>query len=379
VESLTRWEWRALEGGINLADGHARQLLGGHEEEIVEKLPGIYRDSYIISQREAERRFLMAYWRLVGLAKTDNDQRALFHYSSSLSIDSVAKFLRAAGYLTLLVSPTFDNIPAILRRNGVCIEPVMEDELAEISSTRLQSVDGAHPRAIFLVSPNNPTGFLLSKEQLQKICIQCRENKSLLVVDNSFRAFRPDQSYDDLTQITASGCSFISIEDTGKIFSTSDIKVGFTVSSHDVYAGLAAVTEEIMLNVSPFALLLLEAVANLLTLSGGLAKIRALVNANRASLERALFDTPLRLCRSGSPLGIGWAALPDDWRARSFVIWLAERDFGILPGNPFFWHDISLGDHYVRIALMREQTYFERAAIRLRELVTTYDPHTVGT
>ena len=370
--SLTRWEWRALSHGINLADGHARQSLAGHEEELIASLPSLYEESHIISQTEAETRFLRDFSTLLMLMPntTLENQRPLFHYSSSVSIDVVAKLARSRRLQVHLISPTFDNIPAILRRNEVNILPLFEKDifLNGVNHALFKEKIGA----IFLVNPNNPTGRFYDQYLLSDICKFCAQEGAVLIIDNSFRAFRPHPAYDDIGLLFSSGCSFITIEDTGKFLSTSDIKLGFILCSDDLYLELEEITDEILLNVSPFGLLLLAAASDLLLKNGGCASIHSLVNRNRMALDSALRDTPLSLEAPDCPIGVAWVKLPEPLMSQSLVEWLANRNFGILPGNHFYWHTHLAGEHHVRLALMRDETYFSTGIERFSTLLNEY-------
>jgi aspartate/methionine/tyrosine aminotransferase len=284
-ETLTRIEWRALDGKFNLADGHARQLIGGHETAVVDALTEIYTQSYSASQSALEADFLETQFAFNCVRVKAHDIAPIYHYSSSLAIDTTAKYLASIGRQVFLIHPTFDNIPAILRRNGVNHKPL--DEAMITDDLALRRVLGKSS-VLFLVCPNNPTGWFPSEREFYRLCALCDETGAILVIDNSFRSFRPLGTYCDLELLTKIATSFISIEDTGKTYSTNDLKLGYLISSVDNTEGLKLIADDIMFNVSPFIMNVLSLAARSLLTLGGRQTLTDLAKINRGTLVSAI-------------------------------------------------------------------------------------------
>ena len=88
-----------------------------------------------------------------------------------------------------LIHPTFDNIPDILRGVGLRLVPVEEEQLhdEDLSAELLESVG-----CIFVTTPNNPTGRVMSEQRLRALADQCAKHGVVLALDTSFRGFDTD-------------------------------------------------------------------------------------------------------------------------------------------------------------------------------------------
>ena len=69
-------------------------------------------------------------------------------------------------------------------------------------------------------------------------------------------------AWDQYSMLNNSQCSYIAIEDTGKTWSLSDIKVGVTVCSRDASDLIHRLHDELLLNVSGVHLSILAAFIN---------------------------------------------------------------------------------------------------------------------
>ena len=130
--NLTRWEWSGLQNTFNLADGHAHQALTPLQQAHVERLSDVFHEASSRRQAEVQDNFVAAFFRAAGQHEAVSlAHTPLFHYSSSISIEAVANLLRERNAPVALVTPTFDNIPAIMRRHGISLRPLEEKTLLD--------------------------------------------------------------------------------------------------------------------------------------------------------------------------------------------------------------------------------------------------------
>ncbi|MFD7921594.1 pyridoxal phosphate-dependent aminotransferase [Streptomyces sp. NPDC059740] len=366
--TLTRIEWTGLTVEHNLADGHARQGTPPATEELVDRLPALYREVEKRKQLEVQTDFERTFFRAAGQPSVlDRAEGPLHHYSSSLSIEVVANHLRLEGLRVGLLNPTFDNIPDILNRHGVPLVPVGERILE-------QPEDPEHWGdfdALFLVTPNNPTGFDPAPEMLERIALECRRREVLLIVDFSFRFFSEGlNSRDGYAFFLEHDVDHIGIEDVGKVWPMLDLKVGSLIAGPRRHAALQAITDDLLLNVSPFVFALLA--------ESGRADVvghaRDTSVRNRSALVKALAGGPLSVVDGGPTMSVAWIRLPEGWDGVELCGWLGERGVGVLPGSPFYWADPDQGSGFVRVALMRPVDSFEASATALARTVADYEP-----
>ncbi|MEV3985329.1 aminotransferase class I/II-fold pyridoxal phosphate-dependent enzyme [Nonomuraea sp. NPDC049758] len=366
ADSLTRHEWAGLMNRHNLADGHARQAQTAKMSHLLTRLPELYELSESTPQLAVQRRFEEAFYRRAGQPSVAARKVApLHHYSSSLSIEIVANYLREQGLQVGLLDPTFDNIPAILRRHGVPLRPVGEDIFADPADP---SFYAGHD-AIFLITPNNPTGIDPSPDVLRTIAKQCRDRDLLLIVDFSFRFFSEHlATWDQYAFFESIGVRYIGIEDTGKTWPTLDLKIGSLVADARPHARLQEITDDLLLNVSPFIFTLISEYVD----ADKESSSRHVARANRAHLERLMEGGPVTVTPAEGPMSVAWLRLPGGWQAGELCDWLIGQGISVLPGSPFHWSDGSRGEGHVRIALMRPEPVFEEGA---KALAAAFDQY----
>jgi enduracididine biosynthesis enzyme MppP len=264
-----------------------------------------------------------------------------------------------------LVHPTFDNIADILRGVGLGLVPVAEDPLhaADLDDALLRRVG-----CVFVTTPNNPTGRVVEPQRLRRLAEQCAEHDVVLALDTSFRGFDTRAHYDHYAILTASGCRWVVIEDTGKLWPTLDLKVGLLVSAGNLGVPIDKIYSDILLGVSPMILAMVRRFAEDAA-DGGLADLHAFIAANRAILRSGLADVPgihfpdphSRV--SVERVHVGQRTGSDVWAA------LKEQNVYALPCRPFHWADHAAGDHTLRIALARSASPLTRSVEALRSVL----------
>lgn len=347
--NLTQLELRAERSGLNLADGHARHPLTASQSLVIDRLPELFRRAQrgVVPEldREAQATFLgaLGQWRALACAEV------LTCYSSSVAMEILARALWAAGRRRVgLINPTFDNIPDILRGVGLHLSPVSEETLRCADGLEDATID-----VLFVTSPNNPTGTVLSEDRLAHWAQWCAERGVVLALDTCFRGFDPLALYDHYRVLDDSGVGWVVIEDTGKMFPSLDLKVGFLAYARGLPVPLHHVYTDILLGVSPAILCLVTALADDAA-RGGLAALQRLIGDHRALVRAAIPDPGgCRWPDPNSRISVERLALPPGLRASRVADDLRERDVHVLPGPKFHWADPAAGEAFIRIALGR--------------------------
>ena len=364
MQTLTEWQWKSLLNDYNFADGHARQKPFEFEMPLVESLSEIYWDMKAKDQKVIEARFLDSFFGLAGV-NVNFYERYSVHYSSSLSIEITANICRKKSWRVGLLHPTFDNIPDIYRRHHVSLVPIEEGELESGNWDFLSDVE-----CLFLVLPNNPTGFSLSAATFERLAQQCAAHNVTLILDFSFRFFAPVY-FDHYQILDALGCSYITIEDTGKTLGHHDLKIGFSVASEHMIEELSMITDEILLNVSPFTISFLQNCFELYRKKSGMNSLRELIKANYATLGKLCESSAMSIVGQGRHLSVAWVNIDLPISTTELVERLLEKGIGILPGQPFCWNDPKRGEEHIRLALLRDPDVFERGLNRISEEIRT--------
>lgn len=368
IQTLTDWERQGLEATYNLADGHAHFRLPAHLPSLRSGVSEFIDSAGRATQGQLELEFARAFFALAG--QTAPAIAPSFHYSCSTTIDMAAKALAALGKRRVaILTPTFDNIPLLMRRVGLDVIPLYEEQLA--ADERLPERVIAECDAVFLVLPNNPTGWLPEEAIVRSVAEQLAAARRTLLIDFSFRFYSGLNLWDQYSFITAAdGLDWILIEDTGKTWPTAEMKVGFCSCSENLRPAMENISAELLLNVSPFALSLLTALIKAEPADVGRSNSQQLAcseiaRENRLALRSAIDGLPLQIESRGSEISVEWLRLPQP-AAVKVCDQLTDAGVSILPGGPFWWSDRDRGDDYLRIALARETDYFARGAVALR-------------
>ena len=87
------------------------------------------------------------------------------------------------------------------------------------------------PDIVFLCNPNNPTGFLIESEILEEIAEECKRRDILLVVDECFQDFIPDEERHTLkSRLSGNGRLFL-LKAFTKRYAMAGLRLGYGLCS----------------------------------------------------------------------------------------------------------------------------------------------------
>ncbi|MFF7166812.1 aminotransferase class I/II-fold pyridoxal phosphate-dependent enzyme [Streptomyces sp. NPDC008086] len=362
LTNLTKYEMLALDGGLNVSDGHPRQSLSPTQHRILQRMPEIFaraaEEQFAEIERRAQRTFLDSLGQFTAPVEAG---RVHSSYASSVAMDVVARSLRPRVRSIGLIHPTFDNIPDLLLGWGHQLVPLEERALTEGEIPELHRLD-----AVFLTVPNNPTGTVIGTEALRRIAVTCADRGIPLILDTCFRGFAPQDRPDMYALLDETGVEWIMIEDTGKLWPLLELKLGFISYSRQCSFDIVENLSDVLLSVSPFVLSLVTEFAEDAR-KGGYEQIHSLIRRNRTVLAEALEDTGASLASHPSGVSVTLVKLPDHLSSRP--VWRELRRAGLhtLPCDPFFWADKGQGERYLRVALSRDTPLIEKAGALLRD------------
>lgn len=366
VVNLTIMEVDALtdvDGGLNLTDGHARLILTPEQAGIVARIPEMFaeasRRSFPDVECEAHTTFLHAIGQYTAPVGTG---RVLSCYSSTLATDIVARAL-PAGETIAVLHPTFDNIADLFSTRGLSLVPLSEPDLLA------QRWPGPEVRAVVVTHPNNPTGLVTPPEQLRSLAEHSVRNGQTVIIDASFRGQVRDAQYDTYAILDGAGADWITIEDTGKLWPTHELKLGLLAYSARTMLPIERAFSESLLSASPVVMLLVAALAQDWA-SGGYERARALVERNRALVRESVEKIGLALADPASQISVARIELPSDG-PDSAVLYkdMVARGVHVLPCVPFHWADPQGGLRYIRVSLARP---YDAVAAAARTLADSY-------
>lgn len=374
---ITQHEIAALKMRYNLADAHTHQRQSSSQKElIISNLPRLWYESEEKTQYELEQKFIQAFFSLHRQPTALKTGRNTLYYSASVATMVVANYLLQKGISTALVEPCFDNLHDLLKNYQVSIDRLEENWLDEPDKIYKNLLENVQADSIFLVDPNNPTGFsmLIHQEKAFREVIRfCKDHKKLLIFDFCFASFAlMDQRvgrFDIYALLEDSGVQYIAIEDTGKTWPLQDAKCAILTVSSDLYQDIYNIHTAVLLNVSPF---ILNLVTQYLYESerDDFYSITSVLEPNREIVKRELSGHLLEYCEPKVNVSVSWFKIKDNKiKATELQKLLEKEKVYVLPGTYFFWSDHSQGEDYIRIALAREPEMFAAAIKLMKEII----------
>jgi aspartate/methionine/tyrosine aminotransferase len=366
MPNLTEIEQRAIDAPVNLADGHPRQGPTATQSAILERLPQLFAEARSESLEELEPRAQRAFLAALGQEAAPVEVgRVLNLYSSSVATMVLARYLQRHRHRVALIHPTFDNIADLLR-DHVVLTPVREGALAEGD---FMAAVPHFATCLFLTTPNNPTGWWLPERRLAELAAWAAGAGLLLCFDTSFRGFDTRSQFDMYRVLESAGVDYVVIEDTGKLWPVSELKLGFVAMSTRLEGELKHLVSDVLLSVSPLVLRLVEELA-LDTARGGDGELHELVAANRRRARAAAEELGFGLPDSDARVSVCRLRFASSDEASAVRRGLERRGVHVLPCRQFHWARPAEGGTDLRIALARDSEVVDDALERLRAAVT---------
>jgi aspartate/methionine/tyrosine aminotransferase len=231
---------------------------------------------------------------------------------------------------------------------------------------RLAAAFSGHTRAIIVCTPNNPTGRVLSRAELEAIAELCRRHDAYAVTDEIYEHIYYDGEHIPIATLPDMAHRTITISGASKTYGVTGWRIGTIVAPADVTEAIRKVHDFLTVG-APAPLQEAVAVA-IETLDRsyyeGLARD---YRRRRDILCQGLVDAGFRCT---PPQGAYYVMadfsdlsdLPDD----AFAHWLTkEHGVAPVPGSSFYSR-APLGRHAVRFAFCKTDQMLAQAASRLR-------------
>jgi aspartate aminotransferase len=137
----------------------------------------------------------------------------------------------------LIFDPTYANYLGFASIAGVNLVPVRSNMANDFALPEREKIERSitnHTRAILLCNPNNPTGTVYSKEDLQFLFDLCEEHNMFFIVDETYREF----VYDDLQPLSIfhlvpNSERVIVVDSLSKRFSLCGARIGCFITTNE--------------------------------------------------------------------------------------------------------------------------------------------------
>ena len=267
----------------------------------------------------------------------------------------------------LIPEPFYPNYNTMVRTCGAVIHPIPtcpEEGYHYADRRKIEAEINEHTRAIMCTNPGNPTGTVLTPEEMRMMVDIAKEHDLFIIGDEAYREFvyagEPLQS---LGEFEDAAENVIVIDTVSTRFSACGARIGCLISRNKELMAHAMKYAQCRLCVPTIDQLASAALYDVG--SEYFAAVRDEYKRRRDTVMRKLKEIPGVVCECPKGAFYVMAALPVD-NAEKFQIWLLEHfdDHGdtvmFAPGGGFYATP-GKGLNEIRIAYVLKQEALERA------------------
>lgn len=141
----------------------------------------------------------------------------------------------------VLIEPTYDAYPVGLALAGAVPSYVtLRPPKFELSASDLEGAVNKRTRAIVVNTPNNPTGRVFSRLEMEAIADLCRRHDLIAITDEVYEHMVFNGEHISLAQLPGMWERTVTLSSLGKTFSLTGWKIGWAVAPPDLTAGVRA-------------------------------------------------------------------------------------------------------------------------------------------
>lgn len=279
----------------------------------------------------------------------------------------------------IIPEPFYANYNGFATACGVKVVPVVskiEDNFALPPIEDFEKLITPRTKAILICNPGNPTGYLYSREEIQKLASLVKKHDIFLVADEVYREFTyDDKVHTSILKEDGLDDHAIIIDSVSKRYSMCGARIGFLVSKNIEFIATALKFAQARLSPPTYAQIASEAALD--TPDSYFEEVKVEYVARRNILIAEL--EKIQGIKIARPQGAFYciAELPIK-DADHFAQWLLE-DFRVdnetvmvAPAAGFYATE-GLGKNQIRIAYVLDQDSLKRAVHILGEALKSYN------
>ena len=279
----------------------------------------------------------------------------------------------------IIPEPFYANYNGFATASGVKIVPVIskiEDNFALPPISEFEKLITPKTKAILICNPGNPTGYLYSKEEIQKLAAIVKKHDLFLIADEVYREFTYDGSkhYSILEEVGLDENAII-IDSVSKRYSMCGARIGCLVSKNKKLINTALKFAQARLSPPTFAQIASEAALE--TPQSYFDEVIVEYQDRRNTLVEHLQEIPG--VKVGVPKGAFYciAELPVK-NSDAFAQWLLEEfdlngeTIMVAPAAGFY-SSPGVGLNQIRIAYVLRKESLIKAVEILRSALKTYN------
>jgi aspartate aminotransferase len=324
---------------------------------------------------ESYRRKLVQYYKKVGIDVTHDEiiittggsEAIMFGFFTCLN----------PGDEVVIPEPYYANYNGFAVQAGVKVVPIpsrIENGFALPPIADFEKVITPRTKAIIVCSPNNPTGYLYSRQEMEDLKTICLKHNLYLLSDEAYREFCYDGAYISAMHLTGMEEHVILMDTISKRYSACGARIGALVTKNKAVYTAAMKFAQARLSPPGLAQIMGEAAVDLP--DNYFDAPKAEYQARRDLLVRRLNAMPGVFCPKPGGAFYAIARLPID-DSDAFCQWLLESfshngNTVMLAPATGFYGTPGLGKNEVRLAYVLNRQDLDQAMDCLEAALQQY-------
>ncbi|MCW3092772.1 MAG: pyridoxal phosphate-dependent aminotransferase [Ferruginibacter sp.] len=324
---------------------------------------------------ESYRKKLVQYYAKVGININSNQIIVTTGGSEAILFGFMA--CMDAGDEVIIPEPFYANYNGFAIEAGVVVTPIcssIETGFALPPMEDFEKVITPKTKAIVICNPNNPTGYLYSREEMEILKKIILKHNLFLFADEAYREFCYEGTHTSFMQLEGVNDHIVLIDTISKRYSACGGRIGALVTKNSSLLGAVMKFAQARLSPPSFAQILGEAAVDLPDNYFDITK--AEYKKRRDTLVKRLNAIPGVFCPNPGGAFYAMAKLPID-DADIFCQWLLEsfsyqgQTVMLAPATGFYGTP-GLGKKEVRLAYVLNTTAINSAMDCLEKALETY-------
>ncbi|MGH3313776.1 MAG: pyridoxal phosphate-dependent aminotransferase [Streptomyces sp.] len=302
----------------------------------------------------------------------DPDTEVLVTAGATEAIAAALLGLVEPGDEVIALEPYYDSYAAAIAMAGgtrvpVTLRPDAEAGTFRLDLDELRDAVTDRTRLILLNTPHNPTGTVLTRDELVAIAELCVERGLLAVTDEVYEHLVYEGEHLPLASFPGMRERTVTISSAGKTFSFTGWKVGWVTSTPQLVTAVRSAKQYLTyVSAGPFQ----YAVAEALGLPDSYyTRLREDLRAQRDLLARGLSEAGFGVFRAPGTYFITTDIRPlGETSGIDFCLALPERCGVVAVPTQVFYDHEAAGAPFVRFAFCKRPDVLQEAASRLQRL-----------
>ncbi|PSL26877.1 pyridoxal phosphate-dependent aminotransferase [Chitinophaga ginsengisoli] len=324
---------------------------------------------------ESYRRKLVTYYERFGIKL--NHQQIIVTTGGSEAILFAFMACLDAGDEVLVPEPFYANYNGFAVEAGIHVRTITSNIESGFALPAMEAFEKAitpRTKAIMICNPNNPTGYLYSKEELSVLKALCLKHNLYLFSDEAYREFCYTGEHFSAMNLEGLEEHVILMDTISKRYSACGGRIGALVTKNQTVLDAVMKFAQARLSPPSFAQIAGEAAVDLPL--DYFDKIKAEYQSRRDVLVKMLNDIPGVFCPNPGGAFYAIARLPID-NADRFCQWLLEsfsyeQQTVMLAPATGFYATKGLGADEVRLAYVLNKEDIRKAMICLSKALEVY-------